>query len=31
MIEIKKNDNYPVDDDFFKELRTKYYDNIHEE
>lgn len=30
MIEIKKNDKYPVYDDFFKELRTKYYDNQYE-
>lgn len=27
MIGINKSDKYPVDDDFFEELRTKYYDN----
>lgn len=31
MIEINKYDKYPVDDDFFKELRTNYYDNKHKE
>ena len=30
MIEINKYNKYPVDDDFFKELRTNYYGNKYE-